>query len=97
MDGKEYGFLGLLNKAGKISFGEAIYSSRPRLLLLGKQASANSRKRLLDFAAKMRIPVVFEDGGKLGSALGRDFLSGVAILDGKAAAAYLKKKGKENL
>ena len=75
---KEYGFLGLLNKAGKLAFGEAIYSSRPRLLLIARS-------------------VLEEEGEEMGQALGRDFLSGLAILDEKAAKAYLQKKGKENL
>ncbi len=94
---KEYGFLGLLNKAGKLAFGEAIYSSRPRLLLIARSASSNSKKRLQDFAAFRKIPVLEEEGEEMGQALGRDFLSGLAILDEKAAKAYLQKKGKENL
>ena len=94
---KEYGFLGLLNKAGKLAFGEAIYRSRPRLLLIARSASNNSKKRLQDFAAFRKIPVLEEEGEKMGQALGRDFLSGLAILDEKAAKAYLQKKGKENL
>ena len=94
---KECGFLGLLNKAGKLAFGEAIYGSRPRLLLIATTASANSKKRLLDFAAFKKIPYLEEDGEKMGQALGRDFLSGLAIIDDKAAKAYLQKKGKEKI
>ena len=86
-------FLGLLNRGGKLRIGEdALRSRHPALLLLASDASANSRKKYLDFAASRKVRVC-ENHTKieLGSAIGYEELSCILLEDQKAAKAYLAK------
>ncbi len=88
-------FLGLLNKAGKTVFGEALFSQGKKIacIVLAFDASDTSKKRLLSFGKeKMILEGVSKE--ELGHYLGYEEISAVGILDKKAALA-LKKKWEE--
>ena len=80
--------LGLYNNAGLLRFGEALFASPAKLLILAFDASENSRKRALSYAKRQGCPVCETSQAELGYALGRDRLSAVCIVDPKAAKAF---------
>lgn len=86
-------FLGLLNRGGRIRFGEdVLHSHRPALLLIATDASENSKKKYLDYATSRGIRTYMgHTKAELGSALGYEVISCILIEDQKAAKAYLAK------
>lgn len=89
--------LGLYNKAGLIRFGEAIFGSPAKLLIVAIDASKNSRKRALTYAKRQGCPVCESSQEELGLALGRESLSAASIVDDKAAKALCQalRKGEK--
>ena len=86
-------FLGLLNRGGKLRIGEdCLHSRRPALLLIASDASANSKKKYLEFALSRNLRALENHTkAELGLALGYEELSAVLIEDQKGAKAYLSK------
>ncbi len=91
-------FLGLLNSAREVLFGEAIYGAKHiSLLLLAKDASKTTKDKATRFALSHRIPLEeVPSKAVLGAPLGREELSLVAIKGENAAKALLKKMGETN-
>ena len=79
--------LGLAQKAGRLAAGEravedAIRSGKARLLLIAKDASANSRKHPSDMAVYRSLPYVFwGNKEELGRTIGKEERSGIVIND----------------
>lgn len=79
--------LGLAQKAGRVASGEtaaeyAVRSGEARLLIAAEDASAGSRKRLLDRAAYRKIPaLVWGDKESLGRAVGKNERAGLVITE----------------
>lgn len=95
------GFIGLLNRGGKLLFGEASYHSpKTKLLLLATDCSSNTRKKALSYASKFNIEVLEAfSKAKLGEALGYEEISLLGITDKKSSLALKKKmdlKGDKN-
>ncbi|WP_066088167.1 L7Ae/L30e/S12e/Gadd45 family ribosomal protein [Anaerotignum neopropionicum] len=82
-----YSLLGLCKKAGKLAGGEvavenAIRKKTAQLLILAKDASANTKKKFNNSAAYYKIPLV-EVGDKtdLGRAVGEEMRAIFAVTD----------------
>ena len=79
--------LGLAQKAGRIASGEvaaesAIRSGEARLVIAASDASAASRKHLLDMAAYRKIPALIWGGkDELGQAIGKSERAGLVVTD----------------
>jgi ribosomal protein L7Ae-like RNA K-turn-binding protein len=79
--------LGLANRARKVSSGEElvlkdIRQSKAKLVLLSKDASANTSKKITDKCQYYNIPLVHvENRYLLGQAIGKDARVAVAVLD----------------
>jgi len=79
--------LGLANRARKIISGEElavkeIRNGRAKLILLSKDASANTHKKITDKCNFYQIPYkMVEDRYKLGQAIGKEARVVVALLD----------------
>jgi ribosomal protein L7Ae-like RNA K-turn-binding protein len=60
MNPKVYGFLGLLNRGGKLLIGSSLldHMERAKLILLAEDASSNTKKAALDKAKYRDIPVL---------------------------------------
>lgn len=86
-------FLGLLNRGKLTLIGPSLLNSRRgSLLLIASDCSENSRKALLSLAEKNRCPVLEgANQAELGKALGYETLSGVGVLQKKAAEALQQK------
>jgi ribosomal protein L7Ae-like RNA K-turn-binding protein len=88
MNPKVYGFLGLLNRGGKLLVGSSLldHMEQAKLILLAEDASPNTKKAALDKAKYRDIPVLpVPLKSELGQALGFDQISVVGITDNKAA------------
>ncbi len=87
------GLLGLLNKGGKLVFGQSIFFSRKiKLLLLAKDASKNSKEKAINFAKSNSIDLIELSSKEiLGQAIGYEEISLVGIIDSKAAKAMKNK------
>lgn len=86
-------FLGLLNRGKLTLIGPSLLNSRRvSLLLIASDCSENSRKALLSLAEKNHCPVLEgANQAELGKALGYETLSGVGVLQKKAAEALQEK------
>ncbi|MDF2607675.1 MAG: YlxQ family RNA-binding protein [Bacillales bacterium] len=79
--------LGLANRAGKIVSGEEfvlkeIKTNRAKLILLSKDTSLNTEKRIIDKCNFYKVPVIrVESRYELGYAIGKDERVAVAIVD----------------
>ncbi|WP_420912369.1 YlxQ family RNA-binding protein [Mesobacillus campisalis] len=79
--------LGLANRARKIISGEElavkeIRSGRAKLVLLSKDASANTHKKITDKCNSYKVPYkLVDDRYKLGQSIGKDARVVVALLD----------------
>lgn len=79
--------LGLANRARKIISGEELVvkevrSGRAKLVLLSKDASANTQKKVLDKCKSYHVPVKFvEDRYILGHSIGKEARVVVALSD----------------
>lgn len=84
---KAMSLLGLANRARKVISGEElvlkdIKSGRAKLVLLSKDASQNTSKRIQDKCLYYNVPVVLVDNREeLGSAIGKEARVVVAISD----------------
>ncbi|MBS4172557.1 YlxQ family RNA-binding protein [Bacillus sp. FJAT-49736] len=90
---KAMSLLGLANRARKVISGEElvlkdIKSGRAKLVLLSKDASQNTSKRIQDKCLYYKVPIVLVDNREeLGSAIGKEARVVVAIND----AGFAKK------
>lgn len=91
------GFLGILNRAGKISFGEVIYSQLNKkkiyLIVYANNVKEGTLKKCLSKAKSSDVLCQEVSVSKeiLGQALGYDEISLVAVLDKKAANNIVQK------
>ena len=90
-------FLGILNRGGKLVFGQAIESALPRLDLVLVANDALNPQRILTKAKNLHKEVCMNfSKEELGSALGYEELAYVGIKGKKEALAFLTKtKGAE--
>ena len=93
------GMLGLAKKAGRLAAGsaaaiDAIRGGKARIVLIACDASANSKKQLMDKAAfrKVRAEQIHLTTEQLGRALGKARTAAVALTDDGFLAAYEKQK-----
>jgi ribosomal protein L7Ae-like RNA K-turn-binding protein len=87
-------FLGILNRAGKIAFGQSAFGKGKKisLLLLAEDASELTQKGARSFAGKFGLKIEsVKTKAELGKPFGYEAISLVAILDRKAAKAFLEK------
>lgn len=87
------GLLGLLNRGGKLIFGQSIFFSRNiKLLLLANDASKNSKDKAINFAKNNSIEIIeLYSKDSLGECIGYEEISLIGIIDSKAAKAIKKK------
>ena len=91
-------FLGLLNRGGRLVFGQGIESALHKIDLLLVANDAKNKERMIQKAISAKL-VLCTDFSKaeLGSALGYDELSYIGIKGKKEAKAFLNKtKGASN-
>jgi ribosomal protein L7Ae-like RNA K-turn-binding protein len=88
MNNKQWAsFLGLANRARKITSGEElvvkeIRSGRAQLVLLSEDASVNTTKKIEDKCASFHVPLrKVSDRYTLGQAIGKDSRVVVAVTD----------------
>ena len=85
--------LGLANRARKVISGEElvikeIRNGRAKLVILAKDASSNTSKKIQDKCRYYEVPVVFADTREvLGQAIGKDARVAVAVVE----AGFAKK------
>ncbi|KMT23065.1 L7Ae/L30e/S12e/Gadd45 family ribosomal protein [Clostridium cylindrosporum] len=94
---KLYSFLGLIQKAGKLSSGDDtveldIKKNMVKLLIISEDASENTKKKFEHMASSRKINFVFF-GNKydLGAAIGKSPRSILAIKDSGFAKAFTDK------
>jgi ribosomal protein L7Ae-like RNA K-turn-binding protein len=79
--------LGLAQRAGKCISGEELVikevrSNRAKLVLLAEDASANTRKKVIDKCTYYHVPYYFVPNRiQLGNAIGKDQRIAVAVID----------------
>lgn len=89
--------LGLAAKAGKIVSGEfateqAIKAGKAWLVVIAMDASDNTTKKFTDACTYHHLPMIrYADKDSLGSCIGKDYRSSLAVVDEKLAAAVRKK------
>ncbi len=87
MEKRIYSLLSLCRKAGRSRSGEravleCITSGEAKLVLIARDASDNSRKKLQDKCNYRRIPWrVFGERARLGAAMGVGERAGIAVTD----------------
>ena len=87
--------LGLANRARKIISGEEltvkeIRNGKAKLVLLSKDASSNTHKKITDKCNSYHVPYkLVDDRYKLGQAIGKDARVVVALLDNGFAKKLL--------
>ncbi len=93
---KVFSLLGLATKAGRVVSGEfmtekAVKEGSARLVLVGTDASANTKKNFRNMCEFYRVPY-FEYGTKeeLGHAMGKEMRASLAVID-DGFAKTLKK------
>lgn len=94
MNERQSQFLGILNRAGKIAFGQSAFGQgrKTSLLLLAEDSSVNTQQEARSFAIRFHLQVeMIHSKEELGKPFGYEELSLVAILDRKAAKAFLEK------
>ncbi|WP_261132895.1 YlxQ family RNA-binding protein [Bacillus sp. Marseille-Q3570] len=88
--------LGLANRAGKCVSGEElvvkeIRQQRAKMILLAEDASANTRKKLIDKCTYYQVPYyIVPNRYELGNAIGKEQRVTVAVID-NGFAQKLKK------
>ena len=89
--------LGLSAKAGKIVSGEfateqAVKAQKAWLVVIAEDASDNTTKKFQAAADHHQIPwLIYGTKDTLGSCIGKDYRSSLAVVDEKLAAAVRKK------
>lgn len=84
---KFYSLLGICQKAGKLVSGEfcaekAIKKMQAKLVIVGEDASDNTKKFFRDKCGYRNIPlIIFGTKEQLGHAIGKNLRSSIAILD----------------
>ncbi|MFD1705916.1 YlxQ family RNA-binding protein [Siminovitchia sediminis] len=79
--------LGLANRARKVISGEELVikevrNGRAKLVILAKDASKNTSKKVLDKCKYYRVPVVYsETREQLGRAIGKESRVAAAVID----------------
>jgi len=93
------GRIGLARRAGKLAVGEegclkALRSRKAFLLILSRDASANTKKRFRDKCAFYQVPLI-ECGSRheLGAAVGRSAAVAMAVTDAGMARGILQSAG----
>ncbi|MCR5491537.1 MAG: hypothetical protein K6F32_05370 [Bacilli bacterium] len=87
-------FLGILNRAKKIAFGQNAFAKGKSmsLALLAADASEATQKEVRSFAEKYRLKLqLVESKKELGQPFGYEEIAFIGILDRKAAKAFLEK------
>lgn len=93
------GTLGLCMKAGKLVTGEdsvlkAIRGNKAKVVILAKDASANTAKRMTNAATFYNVPlVVYSTKADIGAALGKNIRAVAAVLDEGFGAKIIKTVG----
>ena len=93
---KFYSLLGLAEKAGKVSSGEfavekSVKEGKAALVIVGADASDNTRKHFEDMCNYRDIPIlVFGTKEELGHAIGKETRATIAVSDNGFAAALKK-------
>ncbi|MCQ2742343.1 MAG: ribosomal L7Ae/L30e/S12e/Gadd45 family protein [Bacilli bacterium] len=93
---KAWGFIGLLNKGGRLLIGSSLLASisKAKLIILAEDASETTKKTVLDKAASRHIEVLMTPSkGALGSCIGFDEISSIGVIDAKAAKVLKQKWG----
>lgn len=92
---KVFSLLGLAAKAAKTACGEfmtekSVKSGRARLVIVGTDASENTKKNFRDMCGFYRVPY-FEYGTKeeLGHAMGKEMRASLAVTDSGFAKSIL--------
>ncbi|HEY2804581.1 MAG TPA: ribosomal L7Ae/L30e/S12e/Gadd45 family protein [Gemmatimonadales bacterium] len=85
------GLLGLGAKAGRIAIGveaahSALRAGKAEAIVMPADASPRSKEQLVALAGHKKVPLfTFSQAEKLGAALGRPAVHGVAVLDRQLA------------
>lgn len=101
MNSRIYSFLGLIQKAGKLSSGDDtveidIKKHKSKLLILAEDASENTKKRFQNSASHYNIPLLhFGTKEAIGYAIGKSERSILSIND-EGFAETFKNKTAEN-
>ena len=91
-------FLGILNRAGKLSVGTDIIKKRRKiaLLLLASDASDNTKSEMTALARSVSKKLALvESKTMLGQPIGYESIAAIGILDQKCASAFLEKGRQE--
>lgn len=97
MVNKMYSFLGLIQKAGKLTSGSdaveiEIKKKKCKLLIISEDASENTKKRFIRLAEEHKINYVnFGNQSELGEAIGKPNRSVIGICEENFAKGFLKK------
>lgn len=101
---KAFSLLGLATKAGRTVSGEfmtekAVKEGSARLVIVGTDASANTKKNFRNMCGFYRVPY-FEYGTKeeLGHAMGKEMRASLAVIDdgfAKSLKKHLEEAGNE--
>lgn len=97
MENKIYSMLGLCQKAGKLVSGEfsvenAIKGGKACLVLVSSDASENTKKKFRDKCDYYGVPITeFGVKERLGSAIGKEVRTSVAITDSGFAKSLQEK------
>lgn len=95
--------IGLAMKAGKVITGSelcinAIREGKAKLVLIAKDASGNTQKRLRDKCSYYQVPIMdYSDKEQLGKILGKEERSAAAVTEegfAKVIIEYLKSEDK---
>lgn len=97
-----YSFIGLMQKAGKLSSGDdsveiEIKKKKAMLVIIAEDASENTKKKFINMCEYRKIPyVIFGEKDNLGFAIGKSSRSVIAIKDKNFASGFLKKIDNQN-
>ena len=93
---KIFNLLSMAQRAGRIASGDfavtkAVQGNKVHLLLVAGDASAETRQRYEQMAARGKIKIVYLwDREQLGHCIGKDFRAAAAVLDAGFANAIAK-------
>lgn len=94
---KTWGFIGLLNRGGKLLIGSSLLAALPKakLIILAEDSGETVKKTILDKAKHHHIEVLMTPSKEcLGSCIGFDEISSIGVTDVRAAKT-LKEKWNE--
>jgi ribosomal protein L7Ae-like RNA K-turn-binding protein len=103
MESKLYSFIGLMQKAGKLSSGDDsveidIKKGKTKLLIIAQDASENTKKKFENMARYRNIPYIFFGTKEnIGLSIGKSSRAVLSIEDENFANGFLAKiEGKYN-